>query len=58
LDVFICQESLQWLTDISSEVDKFTSKSSFLLPKTPTVKRKLRKRGAVAATSENGMLNV
>jgi hypothetical protein len=41
------KENLQWLSDISSEVEKFTSQSSFFVPKTPTVKRKLRKRGPI-----------
>jgi hypothetical protein len=49
---------MQWLSDISSEVEKFTSKSSFLLPKTPTVKRRLRKRGPIAAIPEDGMSNI
>jgi hypothetical protein len=52
------QENLQWLSDISSEVEKQTSKSSFLLPKTPAVKRKQRKRCPVATIPENGMSEV
>jgi hypothetical protein len=57
LGIIIFQEDSQWLSDISSEVQKHTSKSSFLLPKTPTVKRKLRNRCPIATIPENGMLS-
>jgi hypothetical protein len=49
---------VQWLSDITSEAEKFTSKCSFLLPKTPAAKRKLRKRRSIATIPEDGMLNV
>jgi hypothetical protein len=52
------KENLHWLSEISSEVEKFTSKSSFLLPKTPTVKRKLRKRGPIATIPEDEEVKV
>ncbi|XP_021923969.1 inner centromere protein A isoform X2 [Zootermopsis nevadensis] len=48
------EENLQWLSDISSELEKQTSKSNVLLPKTPTVKRKQRKRCPVATIPEDG----
>jgi hypothetical protein len=58
LVVFTFQDNLKWLSDTSSEIEKQTSKSSFLLPKTPTVKRRLRKRCPIPTVPENGISEV
>ncbi|XP_033608750.1 inner centromere protein B isoform X2 [Cryptotermes secundus] len=52
------KENLQWLSEISSEIEKFTTKSAFLLPKTPSVKRKLRKRGPIVPIPEGEEVKV
>jgi hypothetical protein len=44
---------MQWLSDICTEISKYTSQSSFLLPKTPTVKRKMRKKAMVPTIPEH-----
>jgi hypothetical protein len=35
-------ENMQWLSDICTEITKYTSQSSVLLPKIPAVERKVR----------------
>jgi len=47
------QENIQWLSDICTEITKYTSQSSVLLPKTPTVKRNLRKKPMVETIPEH-----
>ena len=49
---------MQWLSEISSEIDKYTSQSSILLPKTPTVKRNFRKKRMVETIPEHSMLEL
>jgi hypothetical protein len=51
--VFVFQEDAEWLSEISAEIDKHTSESSILLPKTPAAKRKLRKRCLVETIPED-----
>jgi hypothetical protein len=47
------QDNMQWLSDICTEITKYTSQSSVLLPKTPTVKRNLRKKRMVETIFEH-----
>jgi hypothetical protein len=44
---------MQWFSDICTEITKYTSQSSVLLPKTPTVKRNLRKKRMVETIPED-----